>query len=65
MIEEKILKVTNYELNNLPTTFINEWYDVLKINHEPGYFHFESGREHYRLLMYSITIKKNNKYDRF
>jgi len=59
MIEEKILEVTNYELNNLPTTFINEWYDVLKINHEPGYFHFESGREHYRLLMYISILYSN------
>lgn len=62
MIKEKILEVTNYELNNLLTNFIDEYDDKLKINslnHDPFYFHLESGREHYRLLMYISTLYTN------
>lgn len=46
---KQILDVTNQELNSLQTDYANV-YDV------EGCFHGESGREHYRLLMYISQI---------
>lgn len=50
----KILSVTNKELNSINIPFKNI----------DNYFHFESGREHYRLLMYISTLfYKQTLYD--
>jgi hypothetical protein len=59
---EKILNVTNAELNALQTSFINQYFDKLyvpSLDHNPYYFHIESGKEHYRLLMYLSTLFTN------
>ncbi len=55
MIQEqlnKLLNVSNDELNNLETNFINPY----NFYHDVSYFHGNSGREHYRLLVYVATI---------
>jgi hypothetical protein len=59
---EKLLNLTNSELNTLPTSFINQYHDKLyvpSLDHNPYYFHMESGKEHYRLLMYVSTLFNN------
>lgn len=56
---KQILEVTNQELDLLPTNYINEYTDKLTVSvlsHDPYYFHYESGKEHYRLLMYISTL---------
>lgn len=61
-LKNKILNVSNTELNSIDTLFINKYYDKLKnleLNHDPYYFHGESGREHYRLLIYISTLLDN------
>ena len=58
----KILKLSNYELNSLNSMFINDYSDKListELQHHPYYFHMESGKEHYRLLMYISTLYNN------
>lgn len=47
-ILEKILNVSNSELDRLDTGFIDNY----NFYHNTSYFHLNSGREHYRLLMY-------------
>jgi len=51
-ILNKILNVSNYELDQLDTSFINR-YNILS---NRSYFHDKAGREHYRLLMYVSKI---------
>ena len=51
-ILEKILNVSNNELNLLNTGFINRY----NFFHDTSYFHLESGKEHYRLLMYISSL---------
>ena len=61
-ILNKILNVSNYELNTLNTLYINQYSDILnnfELQHNPYYFHIESGKEHYRLLMYVSTLYNN------
>ena len=61
MKHEKILSVSNNELNALNTSFINEYDSTINIGeHNPYYFHLESGKEHYRLLMYASTLYDNS-----
>ena len=58
----KILNVSNNELNSLDTNYINEYSNILinqTLDHHPFYFHLESGKEHYRLLMYASTLYNN------
>lgn len=62
-LKNKILSVKNSELNSLDSQFINKYYDKLKnidLDHDPYYFHGESGKEHYRLLMYISTLLNDN-----
>lgn len=56
-IAKKILEVSNTELNSISTTYASE-YDHL-IDHNTFYFHDESGREHYRLLIYISSLFNN------
>lgn len=61
-IVNKILSVSNSELNTLNTLYINQYSDKLnnfELQHNPYYFHIESGKEHYRLLMYISTLCDN------
>lgn len=51
-ILKKILNISNEELNSLNTNFINQY----NFFHNIEYFHLESGKEHYRLLMYISTL---------
>ncbi len=51
-ILEQILNITNRELNNLETSFIN----IYNFFHDVSYFHGKSGKEHYRLLMYIAKL---------
>jgi hypothetical protein len=55
MIIEKILSVSNETLNNIEASFV-ENYDLY---HNFNYFYGESGREHYRLLMYISSLYSN------
>lgn len=58
-IINKIINVTNAELNLMNSSYINDYSDKLKnveLQHDPYYFHMESGKEHYRLLMYVSTL---------
>lgn len=57
---DKILNVSNTELNLLNTTYINKYSNKLNTkDHNPYYFHTESGKEHYRLLMYISSLYNN------
>ena len=61
-MKEKILNVSNIELNSMNSSYINKYSDKLinyQLNHDPYYFHMESGKEHYRLLMYISTLYNN------
>ena len=61
-VEDKILNVTNNELNLMNSSYINDYSNKLlntQLQHDPYYFHMESGKEHYRLLMYISTLYKN------
>jgi len=59
-ILDKILQVTNAELDSLDTNFINQY----NFFHSPSYFHLNSGQEHYRLLMYiSNLFSKETLFD--
>jgi predicted O-methyltransferase YrrM len=61
-IEDKILNVSNTELNLMNSSYINDYSDKLRnieLQHDPYYFHMESGKEHYRLLMYVSTLYNN------
>ena len=49
---EKILNVTNAELDILNTNFISDY----NFYHNISYFHKLSGKEHYRLLMYASSL---------
>lgn len=61
MKHEKILSVSNADLNALNTSFIDEYHNSINIgDHNPYYFHLESGKEHYRLLMYASTLYDNS-----
>jgi hypothetical protein len=58
----KILNLSNNDLNALNTDYINMYYDMLynvELQHNPYYFHMESGKEHYRLLMYVSSLYEN------
>lgn len=58
-LESKILNVSNIELNSMDSSYINKYSDKLinyELDHNPYYFHMESGKEHYRLLMYVSTL---------
>jgi len=56
----KILNVSNQELDQLDTNFINRY----ELYHNSFYFHGDAGREHYRLLMYvSYLFKKEILFD--
>ena len=48
----KILDVSNQELDQLDTNFINQY----NFFHDISYFHGPAGKEHYRLLMYVSEI---------
>jgi len=57
-----ILNVSNKELDSLDSTYIDKYSDKLindELQHNPYYFHMESGKEHYRLLMYISTLYDN------
>lgn len=59
---KKILSISNRYLDELETTFINKYNNILfntDLNHNPYYFHLQSGKEHYRLLMYVSTLFNN------
>lgn len=61
--ESKILNVSNIELDLIDSSYINEYSDKLinyELDHNPYYFHMESGKEHYRLLMYISTLYNND-----
>ena len=61
-ILNKILNVSNTELNTMDSSYINDYSNNLRnaeLNHDPYYFHMESGKEHYRLLMYVSTLYNN------
>lgn len=61
-ILNKILNVSNTELNTMDSSYINDYSNKLRnaeLNHDPYYFHMESGKEHYRLLMYISTLYNN------
>ena len=61
-LKNKILSVSNTELNSVDSSFINKYYDKLKnieLEHDPYYFHGESGKEHYRLLIYISNLLDN------
>jgi hypothetical protein len=61
-IIEKIIDLKNQDLDNLPTSYIEEHNSKLNIselNHNIYYFHLQSGKEHYRLLMYIATLFEN------
>ena len=62
-LESKILNVSNIELNSMDSSYINEYSNKLinyELDHNPYYFHMESGKEHYRLLMYVSTLYNND-----
>lgn len=54
-ILNKILNVSNNELNSLNTHYINQY----SLFHETYYYHDVASREHYRLLMYISTLFEN------
>jgi len=54
---EKILNVTNNELDSLDTKFISQY----NFYHDTSYFHGPAGKEHYRLLMYVSSIFSKEK----
>jgi hypothetical protein len=54
-IKEKILSITNNDLDGLDTTYINNY--TLTGNRQ--YFHGKSGDEHYRLLMKISSFFEN------
>ena len=51
-ILNKILNVSNTELDTLNTQFINQY----NIQFDSRFFHLAAGREHYRILMYVSSI---------
>ena len=51
-IINKIKSVSNQELDSLDTSYIARY----NFMHPNSYFHGQSGREHYRLLMYISTL---------
>lgn len=53
---QKVLNVSNYDLNKLDTQYINT-YNILA---NTECYHLNSGREHYRLLMYISNLFNNN-----
>jgi hypothetical protein len=56
----KLINVDNNTLNSLDTSFVN----LYNFYHDISYFHGESGREHYRLLMYASSLfNKERLYD--
>lgn len=59
-ISNKLLSVTNVELDELNTSFISPY----NYYHDTSYFHLKSGTEHYRLLMYaSALLSRSTIYD--
>jgi len=61
-MKNKILNVSNNSLNSLDSTYIDKYSDKLinfTLEHNPYYFHNQSGTEHYRLLMYVSTLYNN------
>jgi len=52
IILHEILNVSNETLDSLNTNFINQY----NFYHNPEYFHLESGREHYRLLIFISSL---------
>jgi len=62
LAEHSILNVSNIELDSMDSSYINKYSDKLinyQLDHNPYYFHIESGKEHYRLLMYVSTLYNN------
>lgn len=58
----QIINVTNQELDALDTGYISAYSHILnnhQLQHDPFYFHLQSGKEHYRLLMYISKIYEN------
>lgn len=58
-ILNKILNVKNEELDSMDSSYIDQYNNILndsKLEHNPYYFHMESGKEHYRLLMYVSSL---------
>jgi hypothetical protein len=55
MIIENILSISNQKLNQIDTSFINNY----ELYHNTYYFNGESGKEHYRLLMYISSLYLN------
>jgi len=53
-ILNKIISALNVEIDSMDTSYINVHTNTLSnyAGHNPYYFHLESGKEHYRLLMY-------------
>ena len=54
-IIDNILLVSNDTLNKLNTSYVNQY----ELHHDSSYFHGESGKEHYRLLMYISSLYNN------
>lgn len=61
-ILDRIIGVSNNVLDSIDTSYIDAHQDKLtnfELNHNPYYFHLESGKEHYRLLIYISTLYNN------
>lgn len=61
-ILDRIIGVSNNVLDSIDTSYIDVHQDKLmnfELNHNPYYFHLESGKEHYRLLIYISTLYNN------
>lgn len=61
-ILDRIISVSNSVLDSIDTSYIDVHQDKLmnsQLNHNPYYFHLESGKEHYRLLIYISTLYNN------
>jgi hypothetical protein len=58
----KILNVSNQELDTIDTSYISSYMNIIKNNdlqHDPFYFHDRSGKEHYRFLIFVSKIYEN------
>lgn len=53
-IAKKILEVTKIDLDVIQTAHVSDYSKY--IDHDISYFHGESGKEHYRLLMYISSL---------
>jgi hypothetical protein len=58
----EIINISNSHLDQLDTKYIDQYSNVLinyDLQHDPYYFHLNSGKEHYRLLAYVSTLYNN------